>query len=672
MVFDGTPALLGSTTTRPDDVSALAALVHHHDTIESHCKLGEAQKHFERTGRDFLAITREGTVTGLSSRLLLGVRLGSRFGFALHGDEMVSSAACPRPLIVGPTTPLSEVLDRALSRQGTEFFEDVILVDAHQKLLGLVPVPALAQLQLQLFRQQLRLVTERDDVLRQRNLDLFQSNHLLRQSQGRYKVLFDNNALGVVLLDPSGAIIAHNRKFEEILRLDQRPAPEYFSLDSWVAPADRDRLRSILQALEIQPESARTEIAKLRFNFAEGTRTFDLHCSWVRETGQICTFIEDITEQQILEEQLARQEKQAMLDTLVAGVAHELNNKLTPVLGYAELLEMTAPPALRSQTGCIRQSSREAAQIIKQLLNIARPTEVEFASVDLAALCREAMLMLRFQLRETGCSARLEAPSDAVCALGNPAQLKQVLINLMLNACHAMETRSVRELVLAVEKRPGAAWLHVRDTGSGIKAEHLARIFDPFFTTKGPRGTGLGLSISSSIVRQHGGEILVESTPEQGATFSIRLPAQLSPVARLADSNSPFPTRPVNASRRRVLVVDDEEFVRQFLQEALRMCFGCSVETAVDGEEAIKRLDRAYDLVLTDIRMPGLNGIQLRGWIAEHRPDLANRVVFITGHAGTAELEEALRHVPGAVVIRKPCALETLLSACRPYLAPES
>lgn len=672
MVFDGTPALLGPANVRPEGLSALLALVHHRGTLDSQCRLGEAQKIFDRCGQDFLALTKGGTVTGLCSRLTLGIRLGSRFGFALHSDEFVATATSPRPLIFGPDAVLSEILDRALSRTGAEFFEDVVLVDAEHRLVGLVPVPALAQLQLRLFQHQITLVTERDEVLRQRNLDLFQSNHLLRQSQGRYKVLFDNNALGVVLLDPHGAIIAHNRKFEELLRLDQRPAPEFFSLDQWVAQADRDRLRTTLQALESQPESASREIVKLRFDFPEGSRLFELHCSWVRETGQICTFVEDITEQQLLEEQLARQEKQAMLDTLVAGVAHELNNKLTPVLGYAELLEITAPANLRAQTNCIRQSSREAAQIIKQLLNIARPSEVEFASVDLAALCREAMLMLRFQLRESGCTARLDAPPDAICALGNPAQLKQVLINLMLNACHAMENRPTRELLLTVERRPGAAWLHVRDSGSGIKAEHLARIFDPFFTTKGPRGTGLGLSISSSIVRQHGGEILVESVPNLGSTFSIRLPAQATPALRAGDSASPMGTRTINASRKRVLVVDDEEFVRQFLQESLRMCFGCSVETASDGEDAIKRLDRPYDLVLTDIRMPGINGIQLRGWIAENRPDLAPRVVFITGHAGTAELEEALRHVPGAVVIRKPCAIETLLSACRPYLAPES
>jgi len=608
---------------------------------------------------------------GLCSRLALGIRLGSRFGFALNGDEYVSTVACPRPLIFGPGTPLSKVLDLALSRTGTEFFEDVVLVDTERRLLGLVSAPSLAQLQLRLFQRQLALVHERDEILRQRNLELFQSNHLLRQSQGRYKVLFDNDALGVVLLDPSGAIIAHNRKFEELLRLDRRPAPEFFALDQWVAPADRNLLRSILQALESKPDSASTEIAKLRFDFADGVRLIELHCSWVRETGQICTFVEDITEQQQLEEQLARQEKQAMLDTLVAGVAHELNNKLTPVLGYAELLEMTAPPAFGAQTSCIRQSSREAAQIIKQLLNIARPSEVEYSAVDLSALCREAVQMLRFQLRESGCTAQIELPPEAVCTLGNPAQLKQVLINLMLNACHAMENRGQRKLVLAVERQRDAAWLHISDTGSGIKAEHLARIFDPFFTTKGPRGTGLGLSISSSIVRQHGGEILVESVPDQGSTFSIRLPAQSAPASNRVDSASPLNARKVDARRRRVLVVDDEEFVRQFLQEALRMCFGCSVDTANDGADAIKRLDRAYDLVLTDIRMPNLNGIQLRGWIAEHRPDLASRVVFITGHAGTAELEEALRHVPGAVVIRKPCALETLLNACRPYLTAE-
>lgn len=631
--------------------------------------LAEVQKIFQGLPHEFLAITQDDRVVGLCARSAIGFLLGSRYGFSLYGSRPVQTARAEHPLIYRTDAALPEVLDQALSRTGVEFFEDIVVVDAADRLVGLVPVPALAQLQLQLFDRQLKRVVEQDDKLRRQNLELFQINHQLRQSQGRYKALFENNALGVVLLEPSGAIVAHNRRFEELLLLEQRPTPPQFALEQWIVPRQRAHYKALLDRLESKPASTTPEIAQLSFEFPGGARLFELHCSWVSETGQICAFLEDITDQQNLERQLARQEKQTMLDTLVAGVAHELNNKLTPVLGFAELLEAVAPPALRSHAHCIQQSSREAAQIIKQLLNMARPADADFSLVDLAAICREAAQMLRYQLLEHGCEATLRLPDDPVWINGNAAQLKQVLLNLLLNACHAMDGRPRRELTLAVESRPGSAWVRVCDTGVGIPPENLHRIFDPFFTTKGPRGTGLGLSISASLVRQHGGEIQVESVAGQGSTFSLRLPAEAARENQLPAPSRESETSRYDASRRRVLIVDDEEFVRQFMQEALRVCFGCGIETAVDGQDATgKLLAGDYDLILTDIRMPRLDGFQLRAWIAEHRPELAGRVVFVTGHAGSAELDAHLGDVEGAIVIRKPFTIDAIIGACRPYL----
>ena len=648
----------------------LTRLVHHRRSIEGHTPLAEVQKLFQHTSEDFFAITDQGKVIGLCSRAMVAFMLGSRYGFALYGSTPVVAARAPRPLIYRATTPLREVLDVALSRCGSEFFEDIVLVADDESLVGLVSVPSLARLQVQLFGHQLKRVTAQDDALRQQNLELFQINHQLRQSQGRYKALFENNALGVALLDPPGSVVAHNRRFEEVLELDSRGGMARLDLRSWVAAGDRERLQHLLAALERSGAASAPVTAEFAFDFPGGrTRRIELHCSWVAETGQIYAFLEDVTDRHDLEQQLARQEKQNMLDTLVAGVAHELNNKLTPVLGFAELLETVAPPALRPHTQCIRQSSREAAQIIKQLLNIARPAGSDFALTELSALSRDVVQMLRYQLRQQHCEPRLRLPAEPVWIKGDAAQLKQVLINLILNALHAMEHVAAPELTVSVEAGPDDSWLRVRDVGTGIKPEHLSRIFDPFFTTKGTRGTGLGLSISASIVRQHGGEIVVESVVGSGSTFSLRLPAQVAePRARAAES----PTRGrehYDASRRRVLIVDDEEFVRQFMQEVLRVSFSCRIEIAVDGQDAVEKLQGStFDLVLTDIRMPRLDGLQLRSWIAEHRPELAERVVFVTGNAGTLDLDAGLAHVPGAAVIRKPFTIDAIIGACRPYL----
>lgn len=662
------------SATASDQVHRLVTMVHHCQSIEVGTTLAEAQQTFQSVTHDFLAVTQQGRVVGLCSRAGVSFRLSSRYGFALNGGMPVAKALLPRPLIYNPhLVSLPQVLDDALSRTGAEFFEDVVLIDSDGRLLGLVPVPGLAKLQLQLFDRQLHRVVEQDDELRRQNLELFQINQQLRQSQGRYRALFENNALGVALLDPDGVVVAHNRRFEEILELADRPAGTKLSLHECLTEDSRPVFRQVCVALEQTAAHPTPSVVQLRFAFPHGPRTFQLHCGWVTETGQICVFLEDVTDQQEVERQLARQEKQAMLDTLVAGVAHELNNKLTPVLGFAELLEVVAPPSLQNHTRCIRQCSQEAAQIIRQLLNMARPTEADFAPVELGQLCRETLLMLRYQIREHQAEVELHAPSGEAWIRGDAAQLKQVLLNLCLNALHALAGRPEPRLELRIATRDDRVMIHVRDSGTGIQPEHLSRIFDPFFTTKGTRGTGLGLSISASIVRQHGGEIQVESVVGAGSTFTVSLPrggpGALHPP-RVAGSGA---GRFADAAHRRVLIVDDEEFVRQFLQEVVRASFGCSVTVAVDGQEAIDKLQvESFDLILSDVRMPRVDGFQLRRWIAENKPELACRTIFVTGHAGSMEVDFGLSHLPGTVVIRKPFTVDAIVAACRPYLVTSS
>lgn len=402
----------------------LGELVHHRLSVDASTPLSEVQRLFQQHTEDFFALTQNEAVVGLCTRAGVGSMLGSRYGFALYGGSPIFVARSPRPLIYREDAPLPRLFDEALSRTGSEFFEDVVLVDAEHHLIGLIPVPRLAQLQLQLFGQQLQRANEQDDALRQQNLELFQINHQLRQSQGRYKALFENDALGVALLDPRGALLAHNRRLEHVLRLDTRTRQAQSTLEDWVQLGERARFRELLVALERGGRKDGTQVEKFVFDFPDGhPRMIEIHCSWVAETGQICAFIEDVTDRHALEQQLARQEKQNMLDTLVAGVAHELNNKLTPVLGFAELIEAVAPPSLQSHTQCIRQSSSEAAQIIKQLLNIARPSAGEFASTDLVALCREVAQVLRYQLREHRCETTLRLPAEPVWTRADAAQL---------------------------------------------------------------------------------------------------------------------------------------------------------------------------------------------------------------------------------------------------------
>jgi len=666
------PAQGGEPGLAERGAAALAELVHHRRAVASDLPLSEVHKEFQNCPHDFFAIVEAGRVVGLCARATVGFMLGSRYGFALYGNSPVWMARAPRPLIYVGDAPLRRVLDETFSRSGSEFFEDVVLVHADGSLAGLVPVPALASLQTRLFGEQVRQLVVQDAELRQQNLELFQVNQQLRQSQGRYNALFENNALGVALLDRAGTIVAHNRRFEQLLRLAERPAAAAWQLGQWVAAPERPALQRLLASHEEHAPEVEPRVTEFHFDFTEGSRLFELHSSWVAETGQICVFLEDITDQRALEQSLARQEKQNMLDSLVAGVAHELNNKLTPVLGFADLLQKIAPEALQTHTKCIQQSAREAALIIRQLLSLSRPAGHARDLLDLATVCREVLQVLRFQLREANCEAHFQPPAAPVHVLGDAAQLKQVLINLALNALHAMEREPAPRLLVSVQADSAAAWLRVRDCGTGIKPEHLSRIFDPFFTTKGPRGTGLGLSISASLIHQHGGEITAESTPGDGATFTIRLPLSNSAPARPPAENAPLAAamspEPAHARRWRMLVVDDEEFVRQFMQEALRLSFNCTVDTANDGLDAIERLRaNRYDLIVSDIRMPQMDGLQLRRWLAEHQPAATGAFVFVTGHAGAVEVDQALGLLP-CPVIRKPFTIDAIRAACQEIL----
>jgi two-component system NtrC family sensor kinase len=363
-----------------------------------------------------------------------------------------------------------------------------------------------------------------------------------------------------------------------------------------------------------------------------------------------------------------------MLDTLVAGVAHELNNKLTPVVGFADLLEMVAGSQHTMEVRGIRQCALEASQIIKQLLQLSRPADRDHGPVDLRAIVTDTIEILRYQIRTGRCELTVDLPKAEALVLGAPAQLKQVLVNLVLNAVHAMETSANRRLGVGVRVYPGEVELFVADSGCGIPSENLHRIFDPFFTTKSPdRGTGLGLSISQSLVRQHEGEIRVQSDVGRGTTFKVVLPrvqhqapATEAPAPPARTSDGAVPADP--SRRLQVLVVDDENFVRQFLQEAIRTSFPCSVDAACDGLDAVARLERTdYDLVVSDIRMPRMDGLQLRDWICRNRPSLAARLVFVTGHAGAIELTTDLAAL-AMPVLRKPFTVEAIRDTCRPLL----
>jgi two-component system NtrC family sensor kinase len=360
--------------------------------------------------------------------------------------------------------------------------------------------------------------------------------------------------------------------------------------------------------------------------------------------------------------QLVQTEKLAAMGQLLAGVAHELNNPLSVVLGQALLLRKNAADEqLARRTGQIALAAERCARIVRNFLALARQRPPARAAVDLNRVVQEALELLAYSLRVDGVAVELALAADLPPLWADPHQLHQVVLNLATNAQHAMRDaappRRLR-VTSAHDVSSRRVTLEVADSGPGIPPAIRDRIFEPFFTTKPPgQGTGLGLSLCHGIVERHGGTIQVADAPGPGAAFRIVLPVQAPPPSGLEAA-------PAGAARRRslaILVVDDEPEVAATLADVLAGA-GHRVETAGDGRVALARIEaRHYDVVVSDVKMPELDGPGLHRALALRASPLLRRLVFLTGDALSTDLAEFLRR-SGNAHLEKPFTPEEVLA----------
>ncbi len=374
--------------------------------------------------------------------------------------------------------------------------------------------------------------------------------------------------------------------------------------------------------------------------------------------------LRDVTEARRLQGQLLTAEKLASLGEMLAGIAHELNNPLTGVLGFAQLLEaQVTEPAQREDLRKLAQEAQRAARLVQRLLRFARQHPPDHRPTDLNALVRAAVELLEGPCRREGIVLEADLTGDLPVTFADPHQLQQVVVNLATNARQAMVSAGRRGRIRFATRREGA-WLelHVSDEGPGIRPEVLPRIFDPFFTTKAPgEGTGLGLSLCHAVVTAHGGDIWAESVPDRGATLHVRLPIVLPPASEPEAASAPA-IQGRSPSPRRVLAVDDEPLLRDLLLKAL-VPRGHVVETVADGAAALERLRAArYDVLLLDVRMPGLDGRETLERLHADPPADLPRVVLMTGDSVRPETRLWLE-ATGLPVLGKPFTLEALVAA---------
>ncbi|QYM80364.1 response regulator [Horticoccus luteus] len=370
--------------------------------------------------------------------------------------------------------------------------------------------------------------------------------------------------------------------------------------------------------------------------------------------------------------QLIQSEKLSAVGQFVAGVAHELNNPLTAVIGFSDLLaQMPGDEKTRLYQDRVAKSAHRCHKIVHSLLSFARQHPPERRLVDVRQLVDAVLEIMAYDLRTSNIKVTSEWAADVPALLGDSHQLQQVFINILGNARQAIQgVQDKGQIIVRVFAAGAMVQVEFEDDGPGIRPENLSRIFDPFFTTKPVgKGTGLGLSLSYGIIQEHGGKIYVRSEPGRGACFTVELP--VAPQNGARDIASPFVLRTAPAGRdsgHSVLVVDDEEWILELTRELL-VDDGHLVETASSGERALEWIARRkFDVVVSDWKMPGLNGVHLYEHLLATNATTAARLIFMTGDVVNETFEAFLkRH--GKHHLPKPFSIEEFRAAVARMIA---
>lgn len=353
------------------------------------------------------------------------------------------------------------------------------------------------------------------------------------------------------------------------------------------------------------------------------------------ETTGVLGIAHDITEQKHERERAARADKLRALGQLASGVAHDFNNSLAAILGRAQLLRRRAhDEEVIRNLGVIMTAAEDAAATVRRIQTFARKSSVaEMELLEISSLLRDAVEITRTrwenEARAAGRSVEVVLNADTQCfTRGNASELREVFVNLIVNAVDAMPNGGV--LKICCKRSDDRLKLRFADTGVGMEEEVRERVFEPFYTTKGVHGTGLGLSVSYGIIERHFGTISVSSKPGEGTTFHIDLPVDQTSAPAVSEK-----TRVDSSGSLSVLVIDDEQVVRETLAEMLAE-LDHKVVTADGGRDGLEKVTTDdFDLVFTDLGMPEMDGWETAREIRKHKPELP--VVLVTGYGATAQ-----------------------------------
>ena len=505
-----------------------------------------------------------------------------------------------------------------------------------------------------LFTVSLRDITERHRM-----------EQALRDSEQRFRAIAEADPVPVAITrQHDGCFLYVNPACRALLQMPEGDSARWRSVDFYDDPSRRDAL--VRQMLR----EGRIDGYELRLRRVDGShfwgRLTTVPMVFNGEAAQISAVV-DLTERIRAEEELARQreilhqkEKFAALGSLLAGLAHELNNPLSVVVGQAIILqELTANTTLTARAERIRNAADRCSRIVKTFLTMARSRQAARGRVDLDRLIRSALEIAGYGLRSVGVDVVVKLDPAVPVLWADGDQLHQVLSNLIVNAQQAMqEVDGPRRLTIRSVYDAAARHvvIEVTDNGQGVPAELRDRVFEPFFTTKPEgAGTGIGLSVCRDIIDAHGGDIRVATPEGGGAAFTIRLPVGEPDACGEGEAPRPADIAGIGA----ILVIDDDLEIAQTLADILRVG-GHDVQTASSGPQGLQCLkDQDYDLIFCDVRMPEMDGPAFLETLSSLHPDMADRVVFVTGDTLGTDVPALVRDT-GAPVVEKPFDTEVI------------
>ncbi|MBN1883375.1 MAG: PAS domain S-box protein [Deltaproteobacteria bacterium] len=481
----------------------------------------------------------------------------------------------------------------------------------------------------------------------------------LRESEEKFRNFFETSRDVIYISDVDGIFIDINPAMRDLFGYKQE---EIIGQPVQIIYRDPDEYKRFQELITREGFVKDLEII---YRDRDGIDHFCLETATVRRDGSgniigYQGFIRDNTERVHMQEQLIQAEKLSSLGGILSGVAHELNNPLTAIIGNAQLLlrqEVTGE--IKQKLDTIYTESFRCTKIVGGLLAFAREHKPERIMTDINKIIMEAYTLREYELRVDDVSLKTELDETTGEISIDPYQIQQVLMNLINNAHHALRDKGGGNLMIKSRREGNSVVIECIDDGPGIPDEIKWKIFDPFFTTKETgEGTGLGLSVCYGIVKEHNGSIEVESHPGFGTRFIVSLPISVEGTSESESVSSKSIPKPEGTVT--VLVIEDEQSLRRFISDALQ-AEGYTVTSTESADRAVEILkDEQFDTIISDMKMPGMSGQNFYTYVQKYYPHLAENIIFITGDVLGKETQNFFK-ITGCQYIEKPFEIDDLM-----------